>query len=183
MKKKQALTIVCVLSLAACVFAFGRRQDPSARASQQPTANIPEHVIYKHLFHHVMALKRKAEDVEKEGKDATQFKTHFTRKATLTPEQSSALEEVASELEQEEQMIAERAKPLIAAYKAQYPNGQVPHGQTPVPPPPELRKLSEERDASVLRARDRLRLRLGDAEFARFDNFVKTKIAPNVQMQ
>ena len=79
-------------------------------------------------------------------------------------------------------MIASRAKPLIAAYKAQYPGGQVPHGQIPGPPPAELRKLSEERDASVLRARDRLRARFGDDEFKRFDNFVKTKIAPNIQI-
>lgn len=183
MKKKPVLTILSVLAVAVCALASAWRPHPSAQTSQRQAADVPDQVMYKHLFHHVMALKRKAEDVEKEGKDATQFKTHFIRKATLTPEQSRALEEVASELEQEEQMIAARAKPLIAAYKAQYPNGQVPHGQTPAPPPPELRKLSEEHDASVLRARDRLRLRLGDAEFARFNNFVKTKIAPNVQMQ
>lgn len=182
MKKKRVLTILGVLPLAVCALAATWRPHPLVQTSQPQAADVPDHVMYKHLFHHVMALKRKAEDVEKEGKDATQFKTHFMRKATLTPEQSRALEEVASKLEQEEQMIAARAKPLIAAYKAQYPNGQVPHGQTPAPPPPELRKLSEEHDASVLRARDRLRVRLGDAEFARFDKFVKTKVAPNVQM-
>jgi hypothetical protein len=42
-----------------------------AQTSQQQAADVPNHVMYKHLFHHVMALKRKAEDVEKEGKDAT----------------------------------------------------------------------------------------------------------------
>jgi len=138
--------------------------------------------MYKHLFHHVIALKKKTEEVEKEGKDATQFRTHFIRKANLTPEQARVLEEVASELEQDEQVIAARAKPLVEAYKAQYPGGQVPHGLTPAPPPEELKRLSAERDASVLRARDQLRIRVGDEAFMRFDNFVRTRIAPNVEM-
>src|SRR6266446_5995181 len=140
MKKKRALTILCVLALAACALAFGWRPHPVAQTSSQQAAEVPVQVMYKHLFHHVSALKKKAEEVEKESKDATQFRTHFIRKANLTPEQSRVLEEVASELEQDEQLIAARAKPLIEAYKAQYPGGQVPHGQTPGPPPEELKQ-------------------------------------------
>ncbi len=182
MKKQRALIILGVIVFAVCALAFGWRQHPSAQTAPQPAAVVPEYVMYKHLFHHVIALKKKAEEVEKEGKDATQFRTHFIRRANLTPGQARILEEVASELEQDEQLIAARAKPLIDAYKAQYPGGQVPHGQTPAPPPEELRQLSAERDASVLRARDQLRIRLGDEAFAGFDNFVKTRVAPNVEM-
>jgi hypothetical protein len=91
------------------------------------------------------------------------------------------LEQVAVECDQEIQALAQRAKPLIEAYRAQYPGGQVPQGQTPAPPPVELRKISEERDAIILRARDRLRAAFGDDEFNRFDNFVKTRVASNIQ--
>jgi len=184
MKKKRALTILCVVALAACALAFGWRPRPAAQTSpQQQAAEVPIQVMYKHLFHHVSALKKKAEEVEKESKDATQFRTHFIRKANLTPEQSRVLEEVAGELEQDELLISARARPLIEAYKAQYPGGQVPHGQIPAPPPEELKQLSQERDAAVLRALDRLRIRLGDEAFTRFDNFVKTRIASNVEMR
>jgi hypothetical protein len=145
-------------------------------------AEVPVQVMYKHLFHHVIALKKKAEEVEKESKDGTQFRTHFIRKANLTPEQARVLEEVAAEFEQDEQLISARARPLIEAYRAQYPGGQVPHGQTPGPPPEELKQLSAERDARVLRARDELRTRLGDETFTRFDSFVKSRVAPNVEM-
>jgi predicted negative regulator of RcsB-dependent stress response len=111
MKKKRALTILCVVALAACALAFGWRPRPAAQTSpQQQAAEVPIQVMYKHLFHHVSALKKKAEEVEKESKDATQFRTHFIRKANLTPEQSRVLEEVASELEQDEQLIAARGK-------------------------------------------------------------------------
>jgi len=182
MKKKRVLTILSVLALTVCALAFGWRQHLAAQTSQQQAAEVPVHVVYKHLFHHVIALKKKAAEVEKEGKDATQFRTHFQRKANLTPEEAGVLEEVASQLEQDELLLAARARPLVAAYKAQYPGGQVPHGQTPAPPPEELKQLSAEHDASVLRARDQLRVRLGDEAFTRFDNFVKTRVAPNVEM-
>jgi len=182
MKKKRALTILSVFALTSCALAFGWRPRPAAQMSQPQAAEVPVQVMYKHLFHHVIALKKKAAEVEKEGKNATQFRTHFIRKANLTPEQAGVLEEVASQLEQDELLLAARAKPLIATYKAQYPGGQVPHGQTPAPPPEELKQLSAEHDASILRARDQLRIRLGDEAFMRFDNFVRTRIAPNVEM-
>jgi hypothetical protein len=183
MNKKRALTIGSGLAVIMCALAFSWREHEAAQTSSPPTTTeIPVHVMYKHLFHHVIALKKKAAEVEKEDKDATQFRTHFMRKASLTADEARILEEVALQLEQDEQQLAARAKPLIAAYKAQYPGGQVPHGQTPAPPPDELKQISAEREASILRARDQLRIRLGDEAFARFDNFVRTQVAPNVEM-
>ena len=64
---------------------------------------------------------------------------------------------------------------------AQYPGGQLPHGEKPAPRPAELRALTEERDALVLRTCDRLRASLGEDEFKRFDDFVKHSVAPNAK--
>jgi len=182
MRKKQLAIALSVLALGAALITLGRGHETRSKAVPPPP-EIPDSVLYKHLFRHVIALQKQAGDAEKDGKDSTQFKTHYKRKASLTEAQAVLLEQVASQWDQEVQLIAVRAKPLIDAYKAQYPNGQVPHGQPPGPPPEELRKLSEERDACTLRARDRLHAELGDQEFARFHDFVKTRIAPNIQMQ
>lgn len=176
------ITAICILALAIGTLAFVRRTPRAAQSSQGQAREIPLHVMYKHLFHHVIALKRKAAEVEKEGRDSKQFKTHFTRRANLSPEQGRLLEQVAVDWDQDAQLIMARAKSIIEVYKAKYPGGQVPHGQTPGQPPAELKHLSEERDALTLRARDRLRTLLGEFEFNRFDNFVKTKIAANVEM-
>ena len=127
-----------------------------------------------------MALKRKADEVEKKGNDAMQFRAHFKRKAELSDEEARVLDEVASQYDEQEKLLDARAKPIIDAYKAQYPGGEVPQGQKPAPPPPELRSLSQERDALALRSRDQLRARLGDEGFNRFDTFVKAHVAPNV---
>ncbi len=64
--------------------------------------------------------------------------------------------------------------------KAQYPNGQVPHGQKPLPPPAELHDLTMVRNDVALRSRDKLHAAFGEGEFHRFHEFVKSKIAPNV---
>ena len=161
------------------------RQQLTGQAKDQvaphKSAEIPDYVVYRHLFHHAVALKKKAEEAEKKGEDATQYRTHFQRNAELNDYQASILTETAAEYDQQEKLLEARAKPLIDAYKAQYPDGKVPHGQKPAPPPAELRALSEERDALVLRMKDRLRTTLGEGEFNRFDSFVKTRIAPNVQ--
>lgn len=179
MNKKRIIVILSVLTLTLGALALGQ-QGQSNQSLQSERAGIPEHVIYKHLFHHVAALKLKAEEAESEGKDGAQFRTQYQRRARLSDEQARILEETASDVDREIKQQDEKAKPLIQAYKAQYPDGQVPHGEMPKPPPAELRTLSEERDAIVLRARDRLRVALGDKEFNRFNGFVKERVAPNV---
>jgi hypothetical protein len=156
----------------------GQSKDQSV---QQKPAEIPDHVMYRHLFHHAVALKNKAEEAEKKGEDATQYRTHFQRNAELSDYQANILTDIAAEYDQQEKLLEARAKPLIDAYKAQYPDGKVPHGQKPAPPPAELRALSQERDALVLRMKERLRATLGEGEFNHLDNFVKTRVAPNVK--
>lgn len=176
MRKKPALTLLCVLALAVGALAFIRRPLPSRPAWQRQTLEIDAHVVYKHLFHHVVALRRKADELEKDGKDAAQFRTHFKRQAQLNDEQARILDEVAAQYDEQEKILDARAKPIIDAYKAQYPAGQVPHGQKPVPPPVELHNLSQERDALALRGRDQLRAAFG-YDFDRFDKFIKTRVA------
>jgi hypothetical protein len=181
MNKKRITVFLCILTLAlgALALALGR-QEQSSLSLKSKRADIPEHVVYKHLFHHIAALKRKAEEAESEGKDATQFRTHFKRQAVLSDEQDQIINDIAADCDRQIKEQDEKAKVLIRAYKAQYPGGQVPHGELPKPPPAELRALSEERDAIVLRSRDRLKAALGDSEFERFNGFVKERIAPNV---
>lgn len=184
MRNKKILipVIFCTLVLAVAGFAFGRRQQPPAQTRQQQVPEVPAHVTYRHLFHHSLALKKKAEEFERDGKDSKQFRTHFVRQANLNEAQARLLELLALEYAQQEQLLSLRAKPLIAAYRAQYPGGTVPHGQKLAPPPEELRSLSEQRDELTLRMRDKLRVAPGENEFNKFDGFVKTRVAANIDL-
>lgn len=177
MRRQYILTATCLLGLLAGAMILVRQQSRAqAPAPPRPRAQIQDHVLYRHLFHHVSALKKKADDAEKDNKDATQFRTHFKRLADLDDVQVRLLDLVAAQYDQQEKVLDARAKPIIDAYKAQYPGGQVPHGQIPHPPPMELRRLSEQRDALALQSRDQLRAAFGN-NFERFDKFVKTRVA------
>lgn len=177
MRKQYILTATCLLGLLVGAMILVKQQSRAqAPAPPRPQAQIQDHVLYRHLFHHVLALKKKADDAEKDKKDATQFRTHFKRQADLDDAQVRVLDLVAAQYDQQEKLLDARAKFIIDAYKAQYPGGQVPHGQIPQPPPVELRRLSEQRDALALQSRDQLRTAFGN-NFERFDKFVKTRVA------
>jgi hypothetical protein len=182
MNKRRIVIVMLSLIVLSSGILMVVRGGSSTQEPPLPRTEIPDHVVYKHLFSHVLALKAKAEEAEKEGKDATQFRTHFKRKAKLSDEEVQALNRVADEWQQEMLPIDARAKAVIQIYKAQFPGGQLPHGQAPPPPPPELRALSEQRDAAVLRARDRLKTAFGETEFNRFHGYVRDRITPNVQL-
>ena len=179
-KKLMFFAIGVVLSgIAALV--FSSQLNSNVRTSAQNSSpKVPDEVVYRHLFRHVAAFKSKAEETEREGKDARHFRGFFKHKANLSDNEAQTLEQIASQCAAEIKAIDERAKPYIEAYKAQYPNGRVPHGQTPAPPPDELRQMTRERNELVLHKRDELRAAFGEEAFGRFQAFVKNKIAPNV---
>src|SRR5262245_14443711 len=176
---KKTLILMVFFTVIVTVFAFGFfRQTPQpAAAAESQGQRVPTAVIYKHLFHHVLALKKKTDE-----SGTNQFRAYFGRKAGLRPDQISIVETVASAYDEEEQSINTRARSIIMAFRAQFPGGRIPRGQTPPPAPAELTSLRQERDQVILHARERLRNQLGDLEFARFDDFVKTHMAPNVQL-
>lgn len=178
MRKKYIVTGACLLGLLSVAILIR----PQSRAQSRSPAQIPEHVIYRHLFHHVLALQKKAAELEKDGKDAAQLRTHFKRQAELNDEQARVLDQVAAQYDEQEKVLDARARPIIDAYKAQYPGGQVPPGQKPLPPPAELRSLSQERDALALRGRDQLRAAFG-YDFERFQKFIKTRVAADTTIQ
>jgi hypothetical protein len=186
MNKKLLQVALCCLSacLIGSLLALGWRGPVPAQAtSPRPQASvIPDSVLYKHLFRHVAAFKKQAEQAVQQGKDGTPMRAFFKHKAQLTDEQARILEEIADDCDREVRLQDAKAKTVIDAYKAQYPGGKVPHGETPKPPPAELKAMTQERNAIILRARDRLRASFGEAEFRRFDGFVKLRIAPNIDL-
>lgn len=191
-QKKQLPLFFSLLALTAGSLAWNRQgqsarpsqeQPPQESSAREQSPDIPDHIAYLHLFRHTAAFKKKAEELERAGKDGSAFKTYFKRKAELNDGEAQLLDAIASECAGELEQQDAKAKVLIDAYKAQYPGGRVPHGEVPNPPPAELRAMSEGRDAIVLRYRDRLRATLGEDEFNRFQSFVKRRVVPNIHPQ
>lgn len=152
----------------------GSRQDPLP-------ASAPEHVVYGQLFRHLISLKKQAKDNELKSKKASKLRTHYKDKIGLKDEQASILDKIAADCIREVEQTDEKAKRIIDAAHARFPDGKIPKGQQLPPPPIELKKLQRERDMSVLQARRKLREKLGDYEFQLIDDYVKIKFARDIK--
>jgi len=95
----------------------------------------------------------------------------------LDEAQAGALEAIAFACKEDVSRQDQKARGIIMSYRAQFPDGKIPDGVTPPPPPPELKLMWEERNAIILRARDRLRAALGEEAFRRFDQQAKFPFA------
>jgi hypothetical protein len=175
--KNKKLFVLCIVI---ALIGAGAFLKPRSRAQSVSRTQVSDHVLYRHVFHHVLALKKRAEEAENNGDDGTQYRTHFKRHARLNDAEAAMLERVAIEYDEREKVLDAQAKVIIDAYKARFPNGQMLNH--PTPPPAELRSLSLERDALVLRSRDQLRSALG-SDFPRFESFVKTRISADSTLQ
>ncbi|HWN11005.1 MAG TPA: hypothetical protein VNO50_17335 [Pyrinomonadaceae bacterium] len=158
---------------------------PAAReiqALERPRrVSAPPQVVYSALFHHVVAVKEQAEAEERQGRDASSLRSMFRQKADLSDVQGHLLETIATDCVREVAAQDARAQMIINAFKVRFPPGRLPPGVKLPPPPPELKQMQEERDAMILRARERLRLSLGEDEFQRFEGFVTRRVASQIE--
>lgn len=191
MNIRRMLAVLITAAMAIAVFSFTRITQPAAQSSKQGSQqssqqsvepDVPDEIAYRHLFRYVGKVKKEAEELEGRGKDATSYRTHFKRAANLSEYHARALDNIATQYLSEVQVVDARARQVIESYRAQYPGGKVPKGETPAPPPSELKQLREQRDAITLRYRDSLHSTFGEDEFTSFNTkFVKKRIAANIR--
>jgi hypothetical protein len=179
------------ISLAACVItsvigclAFGKQlniQEPDKASAVLPEQGqkgaVAEHTVYRMLFHHVFVFNREANEAERRGNSASAhaFRTAFGQNAGLGDERVKVLNELAEECEREVQEQDAKAKVIIDARRAQHQQtGQI------LPPSPELEAMQRERNAIILRYRDRLRAAFGEQEWGRFQEFVRQHVANGI---
>lgn len=153
---------------------------PGTRQSPRP-ANAPEYVIYRQFFRHLMALKEKATELERQGKDGKKLRAHYKDLARLTDKQSRLLDKIAADCEREVALQDAQAQIIITAFRARFPGGRVPPGQQLPPPPSELRRMQQQRNNTIMRARYRLRAELGEQGFQQLDDFIKINVASKIK--
>jgi len=149
-----------------------------ARASPQLSPEPLDHAAYDFLFRNIVRLREKTRELQAQGRIARKDYYPFKKDVGISDEHSAALEAIAVACQQQVAQQDAKAKAVIAAFQSRFPGGKVPEGGSP-PPPPELKSMWEERRAIVLRARDQLRLALGEDEFMRLDRYAKTHYSIN----
>lgn len=148
---------------------------------QPPASQVPQYIIYRQLFRHVVTLRQKADEEQRQGRDGAALRSLYKRNAKLNDAEAAILEQVAEEGDRRVAEFDEQAKRIIAEARAKHPRGELQRGETLPPPPAELGALQEQRNLAVLQARERLRASFGEEAFDRFDKFVQRDIAPKIK--
>ena len=179
MNKRQVVILICTVTLIAGSLSLWTPRPsaaPPQMSSQPQRIPAPTAVVYSALFHHVTGVIQQADETQRQGKDASSLRALFRDKANLSDVQARDLDRIATDCVREVAVQDALAQQIIGAFKARFPPGRLPAGVKLPPPPPELKQMQEERDAMILRARDRLRVALGENEFQRFDEFVTKRV-------
>ncbi len=179
MKRKLTLITLCILAIASCVLVFTRQSPTSAKVTNQivvarpNSPRPPEHVAYLFLFRSTAQFRKRAVEA---GRPKA-INPMLQKEAALNAVQTRKLDEITDDTLWEVEQQDAKARVVIQKFRAKYPNGIVPRGQKLPEPPPELQTMQEERNAIILRGRDRLRLALGEQEFSRFHEFTMKRFA------
>jgi hypothetical protein len=152
----------------------GTKQSPNP-------SQAPEHVVYRQFFHHLVALKQRAEEAESHGKSGTALREHYKAKIGLKDKDADLLDQIAAECDRETAKVDAKAQKIIDGIRRRFPNGKMASPEELPPPPPELKALQLKRDMIVMRARHRLVTELGAQGFQQIDDFIKLNFSRDVQ--
>jgi hypothetical protein len=101
--------------------------------------------------------------------------------ASLDDVQTSQLDQIATETNDEIEKLNVRAMQIIKEVRAKHPDGKLAQGELPPAPPAELGELSAKRRDVILQARERIRSVFGEGEFQRFDKFLQERMKPAIR--
>lgn len=179
MIKKRILIAGCAAIALVSTFGIGmntlsKQEHPGhPQTATQAEHTVPDHIVYGFVIRKVSIITNKTKELRASGRIGQKPYFAMQKDANLNDVQAKILESIASACQQEIERQDEKAKVIIEAFRSQFPEGKIPEGMTLPPPPPELKLMWEERNAMILRARDRLRAAFGEQEFHRFDQHAK----------
>jgi hypothetical protein len=126
-------------------------------------------------------LNKKADQEQQNNRDGMKFRNLYQEMAGLNDPQARDLDRIAQQTNQRLKQLDNRARQIINQIRARTPNGKLQPGQVPPMPPPELEQLSEQRKTLILQSVGELRNNFGEAEFARFNDFVNRKVKAGIK--
>ena len=181
MKHKRILIVIALVTLLLAGLAFRfRKTEAQPTLCAYPSQAIPEFEVYRQLFHHHVTMKKKADELEKQGKDAKFLRDFYKREAKLTDDQARAFDEIATKCEDEVSRQDAKADAIIQKALTKNGNGKLTKGAQPPEAPPELRSLWDERNAIIMKYRYGLEAAFGGSEFKRFADYINQDVVPHL---
>jgi hypothetical protein len=153
------------------------RRDPTQTSTSRirVSNDLPDHTVYHFLFAEIAYLKKR-------GAPAAKSIERIERAYEINDDQAIMVEQYALSCMEEVKQINSRAREIIRTAKAHYMENEVKRGLPIPPPPPVLRELQKERDATFLRWRKKLEDSMPN-DFTRFDKKVREKFISSARVR
>ncbi len=194
MSKKRMFAALTFTAMSVGIFAIMTHPTTNGQTSaeNQPSSTAgtlesprpgraPEHVVYRLFFHHLIALKDRAAEIERVGGNGSGLRAYYKNKANLNTEQGLALDQIAADCERDVAELDAKAKAIITAFRARALAKNSVTGATLPALPTELKTMQQQRDTIILRARQKLRTALGEEAFRQLDDFIKVDAERNAR--
>lgn len=180
---KLKIVVFLTITTAVILLGFGGKQLAanltSSKVDLYEVPQIPDYVLYESVFRLDLSFRKKALEQKLSGQAPTALEFYFKDEAGLTVAEDEELRKTAIAYLEAIQPIDAQAVQILAQIREQFPDGQVPEGQSVPPPPAELANLQSQRNAVALEYRNRLENAIGSGKFKSFDGYVKNRFAAN----
>ena len=169
-----------VLVLVAILAPRGTRSQTSGPANGATSKPIPQRIVYRQVFRHVVFLDQQAGLAVQNHQDSSQFSNFYQAKAGLTATETALLKATAHDAATAIQAIDQQIQAVVVTYRAQLPSNRLPSkGDLPALPP-ELKTLQAAKDQAVLDHVTSLQTGFGTDRFQHFDSWVQSAITPHI---
>jgi hypothetical protein len=174
--------VACVLAGSALSFGQSGRSTapPQTQSASGAKTEVPRHLLYRHLFGHINQLEQRAEELDRQARDASEVREYYRRRLRLTSQESAILKRVAAQTEELLRAQDAKAQAVITEFRAKFPKGSLSSAAEVPQPPAALKGLQDDRDALIVRQITALQAALGPDTFFKLDQFVQNSFAPNV---
>ncbi len=144
-------------------------------------SSVPDEIVYFILFNHLVGLKAQVDSQQSLGGSSFNYIESYKKQTSMTSSQTQFLFQTSQDCLNEIQPIDAQAKQIIDDTRSGSPDGELNSFDEMPDAPVALDQLQQQRDAVILKYRDILKNSYGENKFTEFDQFVRSKIAPQVE--
>ena len=155
---------------------------PHRTHSQQTTATqaIPQRVVYRQAFKHVVFLDDQAATLDQQGQDGGDLRNYYQSRGGLTAAETSLLKSTAHNTITALAAVDQQIQTAVAEYRAQLPHNKWKPGAALPPLPAVLQTLQTQKDNLILNAIAAIQCGYGAARFQNLDTFVQNEVTPHI---
>jgi hypothetical protein len=138
---------------------------------------VPDDVLYRELFHRVVAREQAAADIESRGQSGTRIRSSLQNDLQLMSSEYTALVSAAKEYNSTRTSLGARVNALLPKPS---PSGPSSAPVLDGPTQDQLRQLESQLSAAFTKQLTTLKTTLGPARFAVLDKNVRSVIGPTI---